>query len=100
MLSASSRVFIHGAHFENSSSLPKYDWRIVGTPRGDSTRLGIEVDGLAEQRCDVAVSGQLLTQGPTDLACAEGARCALIEEGLEDVACRAVQQGDVDVGLT
>ena len=112
MLSASSRVFIPGAHFANSS-WPKYDCRmpaathqhvvvevnVVSSGRRAVTRRASasRSNGLAEKGGDVAVARQFLAQRPADLPDAERSGGALVEQRLEDVAGRPVEQRDVDV---
>ena len=72
---------------------------LVGAAGGDAARVGVEVDRLAEQGGDVAVAGQLLAQRAADLPDAQRPGGALVEQRLEHVARRAVEQRDVDVDL-
>ena len=69
---------------------------LVGAARVDATRVGVEVDRVAEQGGHIAVVRQLLAQRTADLPDAERPGGALVQQWLEHVARRAVEQRDID----
>ncbi len=71
--------------------------RLVRPASGHLTGPRVDVDRFPEQGGDIAMAGELLAQRTTDLPEAQRPGGTLVEQRLEQVSGRPVEQGHVDV---